>query len=174
MVFSRRPLHRLVAWQAGNPAALLLPDWHMLNGTGPFIGAVLAQFASGLYISLFVLFVFFLLRLVVRSDWVALPLFALLSGALRLVGVGSWAAVPVLVAGGALRTFALVRIGLVAAIVDSFVWSLFSTSPITLQTAAWYASAGYVSLAIVGAMAAYGFHTALAGRPILKDSALSD
>jgi hypothetical protein len=31
-------LNRLVAWQAGNPAALLLPDWHMLNGTGPFIG----------------------------------------------------------------------------------------------------------------------------------------
>ena len=50
-------LNRFVAWQAGNTAALLVPDWYMLNGTGPFIGAVLAQFATGLFISLLMLFV---------------------------------------------------------------------------------------------------------------------
>jgi hypothetical protein len=44
----------------------------------------------------------------------------------------------------------------------------------TLQTSAWYANVGYVSLAIVGAIAVYGFKAALAGRPILKDSALGD
>jgi hypothetical protein len=42
---------------------------------------------------------------------------------------GLWPTLPVLAAGGALRTFTLVRIGLVAAIVDAFVWTLFSTSP---------------------------------------------
>jgi hypothetical protein len=67
-----------------------------------------------------------------------------------------------------------VRIGLVAAIVDSFVWTLFSTSPMTLQRSAWYASAGYASLAIVGAMAVYGFRTTLGGRPVLHGVAVSD
>lgn len=89
-------------------------------------------------------------------------LFALLAGGSRIGGSASWAAVPVLIAGGALRTFALVRIGLVAAIIDAFVWTLFATSPMTLQRSAWYSSAGYVSLGIVGAIAVYGFQTRLA------------
>jgi len=163
-------LNRVFSWQAGNPIALLVPDWFMLNGTGPFIGAVLAQFATGAFVSLFLLFVLFVLRVAVRSDWIALPLFALLAGASRVGGVMSWASVPVIIAGGALRTFALVRIGLAAVVVDGFVWTLFASSPMTLQTSAWYSSAGYVSLGIVGAMAIYGFKTALAGRPILKDA----
>jgi hypothetical protein len=65
-------------------------------------------------------------------------------------------------------------VGLVAAIVDSFVWTLFSTSPMTLQRAAWYARAGYASLAIVGVIAVYGFRTALGGRPVLHGVALGD
>jgi serine/threonine-protein kinase len=169
-------LNRMVAWQAGNPNALLLPDWFMFNGTGPFIGAVLAQSATGLFVSVLTLFLFFLFRVIVRSDWIALPLFALLVGASRIGGAGiaSGVAILVLVACGALRTFTLVRIGLVAAIVDAFVWTLFATSPMTLQTSAWYSSAGYVSLGIIGAIAIYGFRTALGGRPVLDGAAIGD
>jgi hypothetical protein len=57
-----------------------------------------------------------------------------------------------------------VRIGLVAVIVDSYVWTLFASSPMTLQSSAWYASTGYAALAIVGALAVYGYATATAGR----------
>jgi hypothetical protein len=119
---------------------------------------------------------FFLFRVIVRSDWIALPLFALLVGASRIGGAGiaSGVAILMLVACGALRTFTLVRIGLVAAIVDAFVWTLFATSPMTLQTSAWYSSAGYVSLGIIGAIAIYGFRTALGGRPVLDGAAIGD
>jgi hypothetical protein len=154
-------MNRVAAWQAGSPAALLVPDWHSLDGTGPLIGAVMVQFASGLFVSLGSLFVLFLLRVVVRTDWVALLLLALLIGGSRVGGIESWATMPVLIAGGALRTFVLVRIGLVAAIVDAFVWTVFGSSPMTLQTSAWYSSAGFVSLGIIGAIAVYGFRTAL-------------
>ena len=58
------------------------------------------------------------------------------------------------------------RIGLVAAIVDAFVWTLFASSPMTLQSSAWYSSAGYVSLIAIGALALYGFRTALGVRPV--------
>lgn len=169
-------LNRVVGWQAGNVSAVLLPDWFMFNGTGPFLGAVLAQFATGLFVSLLMLFLLFLLRVVGRSDWIALPLFAAVAGFSRLGGAagGSWSTLPVLAAGGALRTFTLVRIGLVAAIVDAFVWTLFSTSPMTLQHSAWYASAGYASLGIVAAMAIYGFRTALGGRPVIEGAVIRD
>jgi hypothetical protein len=133
---------------------------------------VLAQFTNGLFVSLFTLFLFFLFRVVVRSDWVALLLFALLAGSSRVAGIASWAAIPVLIAGGALRVFVLVR--LVAAIVDSFVWSLLVSSPMTLQTSAWYSSAGYVTLIIIGAMALYGVKTALGGRALFQGAELGD
>jgi serine/threonine-protein kinase len=167
-------LNRVAAWETGNTTALLVPNWHTLNGTGPLIGALLVQSVNALYISLFFLFLLFVLRVTVRSEWIAFPLFVLLVGITRVGGIRSWAAAPVLVAGGALRTFVLVRIGLVAALVDSFVFTLLLSNPITLQSSAWYSSAGYVALGIVAAIAVYGFKTALGGRPVLDGAAIAD
>jgi hypothetical protein len=144
----------------------------MFNGTGAFVASVLAQFDNGLFISLLMLFLLFLLRVVLRSDWVAIPLLVLIAGFARILGTGSWVAIPVLVASGGLRTFVLVRIGVVAAIIDAFVWTLLQSAPITLQTSAWYASIGYASLAVIGALAVYGFKTAVGSRPTLDEAAL--
>ena len=89
----------------------------------------------------------------------------------RLVFAGSWLSIPVIRAGGALRTFVLVQVGLVAAIVDAFVWTLFQNAPMTLQTSPWYASLGYVSLAVIAALAVYGFRTSVGSRPRLEGAA---
>jgi hypothetical protein len=168
-------LVRLVAWERGQAVTLLAPDWNMFTGTRPFIGALAAQISISIFISVFVLFAFFLLRIVLRHDWAAIGLFVVFSGGLRILGASfSWATIPAIVVGGGVRTFVLVRIGLVAAFVDGFVWTLLMSSPMTLQTSAWYASAGYASLAVVGAIAVYGFRTALGGRPVLDGSAIAD
>ena len=81
----------------------------MLNGTGPLIAAVLYQCVNGLLF----LFLLFVLRVTVRSDWIAFPLFVLCVGITRVGGLRSWVTAPVLLPGGALRTFVLIRIGLV-------------------------------------------------------------
>jgi hypothetical protein len=54
------------------------------------------------------------------------------------------------------------------------VWTLFLSNPMTLQSSAWYSSAGYVPLGIVGAIAVYGFKTAMGGRPVLDGAAIAD
>jgi hypothetical protein len=167
-------LNRLTAWQSGRIGALLVPDWNMFNGTGAFVGAVLAQFANGLFVTLLMLFLYFLLRILLRSDWLAIPLFAFVSGIARSIGVLSWAAVPTVVALCAIRAFVFVRIGLVTAIVDAFVWSLFESAPLTWQTSAWYASSGFATLAPVGALAVYGFKTAIGKQSILDGAAIAD
>ena len=64
-------------------------------------------------------------------------------------------------------------IGLVAFIVDSFVWTLFISSPMTLRTSAWYSSAE-LSLTTVAANAVYGFRTALGGREVLEGATIAD
>ena len=53
-------------------------------------------------------------------------------------------------------------------------WTLFISNPMTLQSSAWYSTVGYVPLGIVGAIAVYGFRTALGGRPVLGGAALGD
>jgi hypothetical protein len=79
-----------------------------------------------------------------------------------------------LVALCAIRAFVFVRIGLVAAIADAFVWSLFESAPPTLQTSAWYASSGFATHAIVGALAVYGFKTAIGKQSLLDGAAIAD
>jgi hypothetical protein len=106
------------------------------------IGAVLAQLGSGVLISVLMIFLFVVLRVALRSNGMAFPLFVLISGSARTAGLISWAAVPVILAGGSIRAFVLLRVGLIAAIGDAFVWTMFESAPITLRTSVWYASAG--------------------------------
>ena len=66
------------------------------------------------------------------------------------------------------------RIGLVAAVIRSFLWSLFLLSPMTLHTSTCYASPGYVSLLVVAAIALDGFKISLGGRPLLAGAGVDD
>ena len=44
----------------------------------------------------------------------------------------------------------------------------------TLHISVWYASLGYPSLAVAGALAVYGFQTAVGSRPMVEGSAAAD
>jgi hypothetical protein len=48
-----------------------------------------------------------------------------------------------------------------------FVIGFLQSYPITFDTSAWYAGGGYFALALVAAVALYGFRTALGSRRIL-------
>ena len=50
--------------------------------------------------------------------------------------------------------------------VASFVQSLMIDFPAPFNSSAWDAGYGYVALAIVAAIAFYGFRTSLGGRPV--------
>jgi len=64
--------------------------------------------------------------------------------------------------------FVLIRFGLVALASVSFVSGLFGNYPITWHLSAWYAPSGIFAIAMVAALAIYGFRTTLEGRPVLK------
>jgi len=52
------------------------------------------------------------------------------------------------------------RFGLTVVVVSMFVLLLLSNNSLTFHALAWYSRSGIVSLAIVAALAAYGFYTA--------------
>ncbi len=67
-----------------------------------------------------------------------------------------------------------VRFGLLTMMVASFVSVLLTLVPITLDASVPYASSSRLIVATVIALAAYGWHTALAGRPMLGALLLKD
>jgi serine/threonine-protein kinase len=70
--------------------------------------------------------------------------------------------------------FVAVRFGLLTMMVASFVSVLLTLVPITLDASVPYASSSRFIMATVIALAAYGWHTALAGRPMLGAMLLKD
>ena len=67
-----------------------------------------------------------------------------------------------------------VRFGLLTMLVASFVSVLLTLVPITIDSSVPYASSSRLIVATVIALAAYGWHTALAGRPMLGAIFLKD
>jgi hypothetical protein len=64
-------------------------------------------------------------------------------------------------------TLVLVRIGLLAAVVAFYVSGLFILFPVTVEFSRWYAGSGVSALLVLGAMATFGFVTAVRRRPAL-------
>jgi serine/threonine-protein kinase len=67
-----------------------------------------------------------------------------------------------------------VRFGLLTMLVASFVSVLLTSMPIVIDASVPYASSSRIIVATVIALAAYGWHTALAGRPMLGALLLKD
>ena len=71
-------------------------------------------------------------------------------------------------------TWTLVRFGLLTLIVALFVEATLTGSPITSDLSAWFSGAGLLALVVPVLLAAFGAHSALAGRALFGDWAASE
>ena len=129
----------------------------------------LFELVTAVFVSLAFFFLLFLLRTVLRKEWLAatavaavfVVLFAfqsetpLIDTGFRILVYGSIAVV-------------LTRFGIVALTIWFFVFGMLNDYPITLHLSAWYAPSGIIAIAVVAALAIYGFRTTLEGRPVFK------
>jgi hypothetical protein len=79
---------------------------------------------------------------------------------------------PVTVIWMGLVLLVLLRFGLLALIATEMTVNFLWSSPLTLDVSRWYFGYSLVVLLLVAALAAWGFRTALAGRPLFKDETL--
>jgi serine/threonine-protein kinase len=169
-----------------------LPAWFNLPGLSPrgfdrsavggpleLAGAVLTTLGSALALSLTTILLIFLLRMILRKDWLAIFVTVLL---LTLAGLGFAGAQQVsifialaraLLANG-LIVFVLVRYGLLACVGTAFTANLILSFPMTLDFSHWYASNSLAALLVILGLATYGFYTSLAGRPLFGSASLDD
>jgi serine/threonine-protein kinase len=160
---------------------LLLPSWLGLPEALPNERAIGYTFAQGFSIStlfngigwsvfntLFMLFLFLLGRTLLRRNWlaaVAASLFfavpAVLSADTPVIsGIGA-------LLMGCLLFAVMMRAGALAATTLYIVSSVFLMFPITFQLSVWYSSIGFLALAWVVLIAAFGFFVSIQGQKFL-------
>ncbi len=124
---------------------------------------------NGLFSSVFFFFVFFVLRVLLRRQWLATVVFIPLT-AFTFIGSpgGLWIDRPFHVFYAALLAFILLRFGLLALMVAMAVSGLLSDVPWTPDPSA----LNLVALGIAALIAVYGFRISLAGRPIFRGELL--
>lgn len=150
----------------------LLQDVYLepLQGARFAAGALVEKFPNAILPVMFQFFLFFLLRALLRRQWLAFAVFLLLVGLLGAMQLAN----PVL---GALQSFAvfgatllvLVRYGLLSLVVC---WLMPHDFPLTINLSAWYAGYGIIPLATILGLTIWAFYTALAGRPLLREGFL--
>jgi len=137
-----------------------------------FVNEFLLQILKAIFAGLLAICLFSLLRIVLRSQIIAVAVcilvFTLLSSP-----ENSWHfAVSLL--GVTLMYLTLIRFGLVMGVFTLLTELIFTIFPVTLDASAWYSSAGFAALAIFAVIVLYAFRTSLGGRPILAPSHLDD
>jgi predicted Ser/Thr protein kinase len=145
----------------------------VLLGIRSTLAVYFRSIPHGIRDTLMFFFVIFILRVLLRNQWLATGGFILIFSALQYFQSGriqdGVAAVVVfsLVAG------LVLRFGLLALATFIFVDSLVTYTQVTTSTSAWYFGHNVLLLASVLALAAWGFHTSTAGRRLWKPDLLS-
>jgi len=158
-------------WFGYPPARPLVPDFDALRDISGFVAAVASSLSESLFAAFALLFCVFLMRVLLRNQWIAGVvvgiLFALPS---TLRGEPWWIVGAIELTYYLLFLFASIRFGILALVLTLFVGDLMVNFPITLDPSDWYSKASFGSFLILGILTVVAFKTALAGRRIFDDS----
>jgi hypothetical protein len=123
-----------------------------------------------------IFFVFFLLRTLLRREWLAAAAFVFMLTAIGLsLSQGNvFVALPIRLAQYCLMIFVLLRYGLLPFVVGQAMVNILLFFPLTTDFSAWYAGSNIFALAFIVTLAAWAFHTALGGRALFKENLLDE
>ena len=122
--------------------------------------------------ALVIFFLLFALRLVVKRDWLAAIVVALVGAGTN--SGGEYPAVTYLFLGIIWLSilFMLRRFGVLALVVGLVVQNVLVVFPTTSHLSRWYANAGLTGIVVILALTIYGFKTGLGGKPLFKAAVL--
>jgi serine/threonine-protein kinase len=151
----------------GNSGQPIFPPLDPLQGVRLEIAALISTIPSAIFTALLFFFMLFVLRLVLRKEWLAAGVFVLIIGFVISLGTTTPAVdIPLAFLSFALFAFALLRFGLLAMIVTSVVGQMAALGGV-LDFSAWYAGMAMVPLVAIALIAAYGYRTSMGGRRLL-------
>jgi eukaryotic-like serine/threonine-protein kinase len=148
-----------------------------LRGPRAVAGHLVGASGVSMLLALAFALLFFLLRAVLRKEWLAAGAFVLImavpfEGGERIAGGTLIAAAFGLVrAAGFILVF--LRFGFLALVIGNF-FGHFLEFTLTTDSSAWYAGTSLFLLLVLASIAIYGFRIALAGRPVFSGMRLED
>jgi hypothetical protein len=166
-------LHELVLLGFGAAPSIAVHPGSLLGVSGA-VAAFLTLIPNCVVQALVWFVLIFILRAVLRRDWLAAGAFVSIYMALNWLSATASPPLAALFSAveTALLVFTMLRFGLVALIASFFVWLSLLLFPITADFSVWYAGASLFALLGVAAIAAFAFHSSLAGRPLFGDAEL--
>jgi hypothetical protein len=158
-----------------------LPPQPITTNLGPLLGVrgmiaqLLKTFPFDLAYALAFLFLFVLLRLLLRKDWVAAAALVLLFAARLALSQGYLlvdAAVHAVFWG--ITILILMRWGLLPLVAFFLTYDFLDGLVHSIQLSHWYAAPTLLGVLFVLALAVYGFRVSLAGRPVFSGATLDE
>jgi hypothetical protein len=146
-----------------DPPSLHPPQ--LLTGVRAIMAVLSCSLVWSMFLGFVSLFLLFLLRVILRYQWAASAMFIVVLATTESLGSESLLLSWIVNAlGWIVCLLALVRFGLLATVAGILFYILVSWFPITMQFSAWYSGIGLTGLVLLLGLAAYGFHTSMAGR----------
>jgi serine/threonine-protein kinase len=165
----------LPAWIDAPGMTPVPPSELIMRGTREAAGFFIGRQNDAVFAAVGIMFLFFLASSIFRRrKWLgAIPL-GFLFFLLNVSGENLAIEIPFAVLIATIFVFVVLRFGLLAVAVAGLVGTLLRLSPITLDLSRWYAARSLFALAIIVAIALYGFRIALGKRPVFGLVALED
>jgi hypothetical protein len=153
---------------------VFLPTARVLIATRFEIGFIANQVLGDTTVGLAVLFLLFLLRLLLRRDWLVVVTFTVIFSSIS-YAASNFALVAVVqgLVLWLLMSVVVLRCGLLTAVI-AFLVSDLTALLLTPNPSAWYFSLGVIALLPLAALTAFSFHTSLGGRPMFGGLQLED
>ena len=147
------------------PEPFLEPAIESLVSARLLAWSLLFAVLNGLQFALGALFFVVLIRMVVRKGWLAVIILSVIAAPVAPGGVASLGGLAMAIGTAAIAVATVMRVGLLAGAVAIICINLFTASALTLSPQSWYLGSSVAVLAVVIALAAYGFIVSLAGQP---------
>jgi serine/threonine-protein kinase len=169
-------LFNLLPPLVGRPPALPLFETYVdaLMGPASLLSILFDAFVNGIFIAMFAVLGYVLLRLALRRTSLAvaaaLVLLSLVQAqAVLTSGAPMWMAAIYQLSFIAIITTVVVRYGLLVSAVAFAVGSVLERIPLTLSLSHWTAATSNVTIAIALGLTFFGFYASRAGQPLLGD-----
>ncbi len=159
----------LVYRLASGPALRIGIHQAVLSGGRNMLGEALFLINDALYKGLGILFLIFLARAVLRTQWLAAAGVTLaLAGIIALNEPNPLIGWPINILFFGLMVLTLMRCGLLAMVLALFITTFAGFFPLSTDLSVWYASEIVFTVLVVLAIALFGLRTALAGQPVFS------
>jgi hypothetical protein len=142
-----------------------------LSGISALAGKIFDHMVNGVFVAMFAVLSFVLLRLIFRRTPLAIVAWVVVLALLQAPqvvtsGTSMWIAAAFQVCAIALLTIMVVRYGLLVTAVAFAVGNILEDIPLTLSLSHWTATTSNLALATALALTCFGFYAARAGQPL--------